>query len=32
MKAIRFDRYRPPEVLKLREVDIPAVDDDELLV
>jgi NADPH:quinone reductase-like Zn-dependent oxidoreductase len=32
MKAIRFDRYGPPEVLELRDVDLPAVGDDELLV
>jgi len=32
MKAIRFDRYGPPEVLELRDVDMPEVGDDELLV
>ena len=32
MKAIRFDRYGPPEVLELRDVDMPAVGDDEVLV
>jgi len=32
MKAIRFDRYGPPDVLELRHVDVPAVGDDELLV
>jgi NADPH:quinone reductase-like Zn-dependent oxidoreductase len=32
MKAIRFDRYGSPDVLELRDVDIPAVGDDELLV
>jgi NADPH:quinone reductase-like Zn-dependent oxidoreductase len=32
MKAIRFDRYGPPEVLELRDVDMPAVGDDDLLV
>jgi NADPH:quinone reductase-like Zn-dependent oxidoreductase len=32
MKAIRFERYGPPEVLELRDVDMPAVGDDELLV
>jgi NADPH:quinone reductase-like Zn-dependent oxidoreductase len=32
MKAIRFDRYGSPDVLELREVEMPAVGDDELLV
>jgi hypothetical protein len=32
MKAIRFDHYGSPDVLELRDVDIPAVGDDELLV
>jgi NADPH:quinone reductase-like Zn-dependent oxidoreductase len=32
MKAIRFDRYGPPDVLELRDVDMPAVGDDEVLV
>ena len=32
MKAIRYYRYGPPEVLKLREVDVPAIGDDEVLV
>lgn len=32
MKAIRFDRYGPPEVLELRDVAMPAVGDDDLLV
>jgi NADPH:quinone reductase-like Zn-dependent oxidoreductase len=32
MKAIRYERYGPPEVLELRDVDIPAVGDDEMLV
>jgi NADPH:quinone reductase-like Zn-dependent oxidoreductase len=32
MKAIVQDRYGPPEVLELREVDAPAVGDDEVLV
>jgi NADPH:quinone reductase-like Zn-dependent oxidoreductase len=32
MKAIRFDRYGSPDVLELRDIDIPAVGDDELLV
>ena len=32
MKAIRYDRYGPPEVLELRDIDVPAVGDDEVLV
>jgi NADPH:quinone reductase-like Zn-dependent oxidoreductase len=32
VKAVRFDRYGPPEVLELRDVDLPAVGDDEVLV
>jgi NADPH:quinone reductase-like Zn-dependent oxidoreductase len=32
MKAIRFDRYGSPDVLEIRDVEIPAVGDDELLV
>jgi NADPH:quinone reductase-like Zn-dependent oxidoreductase len=32
MRAIRFDRYGPPSVLELRDVDMPAVGDDEVLV
>ena len=32
MKAIRFDRYGPPEVLQLRDVAAPAVGDDEMRV
>jgi NADPH:quinone reductase-like Zn-dependent oxidoreductase len=32
MKAICFDRYGPPEVLELRDIDVPAVGDDEVLV
>jgi NADPH:quinone reductase-like Zn-dependent oxidoreductase len=32
MKAIRFDRYGPPDVLELRDVDVPAIGDDEVLV
>jgi len=32
MKAIRFDRYGSPDVLEIRDVAIPAVGDDELLV
>jgi NADPH:quinone reductase-like Zn-dependent oxidoreductase len=32
VKAIRFDRYGPPEVLELRDVGRPAAGDDEVLV
>ncbi len=32
MKAIRFYRYGPPEVLELADIDVPAVGDDEVLV
>ncbi|HYN17058.1 MAG TPA: NAD(P)-dependent alcohol dehydrogenase, partial [Actinomycetes bacterium] len=32
MKAIVQDRFGPPEVLELREIDQPAVGDDEVLV
>jgi NADPH:quinone reductase-like Zn-dependent oxidoreductase len=32
VKAIRYDRYGPPEVLELRDIDGPAVGDDEVLV
>lgn len=32
MKAIRFERYGPPSVLELRDVDMPAVGDDDVLV
>ena len=32
MKAIGFDRYGPPEVLQLRDVDMPAVGDNDVLV
>ena len=32
MKAIRFDRYGPPDVLELRDVDMPAFGDEEVLV
>jgi NADPH:quinone reductase-like Zn-dependent oxidoreductase len=32
MKAIRYDRYGSPDVLELRDIDMPAVGDEELLV
>ena len=32
MKAIRYDRYGGPEVLELRDVPVPVVGDDDLLV
>ena len=32
MKAVVQDRYGPPEVLQLREVDEPEIDDDGVLV
>jgi len=32
MKAIRYYRYGPPEVLELRDVDMPAVGDGDVLV
>ena len=32
MKAIVADRYGPPDVLRMRDIDPPAVADDELLV
>src|SRR5215468_6179906 len=32
MKAIRYYRYGPPEVLELSDVDMPSVGDDEILV
>ena len=32
MKAIRFDRYGPPEVLQLRDVDMPVVGGNDVLV
>jgi NADPH:quinone reductase-like Zn-dependent oxidoreductase len=32
MKAIVYERYGPPDVLELREVDKPVVGDDQVLV
>src|SRR5215472_2852767 len=32
MRAIRYDRYGPAEVLKLREVEMPVVGDEDVLV
>jgi NADPH:quinone reductase-like Zn-dependent oxidoreductase len=32
MHSLRHDRYGPPEVAELREVDKPAVEDDSVLV
>lgn len=32
MKAIVQDKYGPPEVLELRDIDVPVVKDDEVLV
>ena len=32
MKAIRYYRYGPSDVLVLRDVDMPAVGDDQVLV
>src|SRR6516164_11097427 len=32
MKAIRYDRYGSPDVLELRDIDMPAVGDEDLLV
>jgi NADPH:quinone reductase-like Zn-dependent oxidoreductase len=32
MKAIVQDRYGPPDVLELREIDVPQIGDDEVLV
>ena len=32
MKAIRYDRYGPPDTLELRDIEMPVVGDDEVLV
>jgi NADPH:quinone reductase-like Zn-dependent oxidoreductase len=32
VKAIRYERYGPPDVLELADIDVPAVGDDEVLV
>jgi NADPH:quinone reductase-like Zn-dependent oxidoreductase len=32
MKAIVHEKYGPPDVLELREVDMPAIEDDQVLV
>jgi NADPH:quinone reductase-like Zn-dependent oxidoreductase len=32
VKAIRYDRYGSPDVLELRDIDMPAVSDDDVLV
>jgi NADPH:quinone reductase-like Zn-dependent oxidoreductase len=32
MKAIVHERYGPPDVLELREVELPAVEDHQVLV
>jgi NADPH:quinone reductase-like Zn-dependent oxidoreductase len=32
VKAIRYQKYRPPEVLELRDVGVPAIGDKEMRV
>jgi len=32
MKAIVYERYGPPDVLELRDVEVPSVSDDGVLV
>ena len=32
MKAIVHERYGPPDVLELREVELPAISDEQVLV
>jgi NADPH:quinone reductase-like Zn-dependent oxidoreductase len=32
VKAIRYYRYGPPDVLELADVEMPAIGDDEMLV
>ena len=32
MKAVTYSRYRPPDVLQLKDVEIPEPKDDEVLI